>query len=136
MKYTLLIALVLSYIFVSCSSETPEKSDSKSQNMHTQIEEPSYDIVANRLLKMDLEGMVCQMGCGGAIRKELNATGAVANCDFNFEEGRAVDVATISFDENKISSEKIVQIVSEINDGQFDVGAVSSEAIAEVDSKY
>jgi hypothetical protein len=55
----------------------------------------------------------------------------VANCDFDFEEDRAVDLAMISFDENKITAEKIIDIVSEMNGGQFDVGSVTIEPLKE-----
>lgn len=85
---------------------------------------------ANQLLSMEVDGMVCQMGCGGSIRKALKGTGAVSNIEFDFEDERATNVATISFDKNKVTQDELVKLVSDLNDGQFTVGEVSSEALS------
>ena len=131
MKFTFFISFVLTLVVASCSYDTPHVEVAVNQDLTSQKKEVPVDVLPTKLLKMNLEGMVCQMGCGGAIRKELNATKAVANCDFDFEEDRAVDLAMISFDENKITAEKIIDIVSEMNGGQFDVGSVTIEPLKE-----
>ena len=99
----------------------PEKKADKEQ------EENKIDVEPNRVLTMELDGMVCSMGCGGSIRKELYATGAIADCDFDFEDERTTDIAMIEFDKDKITPDEIVKIVSEMNDGQFSIGKTSTE---------
>ena len=136
MVKNLIVVGVLSLGLFACESakepveDTPKTENNKKPD--TPDEEELAEVDANRVLTLELEGMVCSMGCGGSIRKELNATGAVANCDFDFENERAVDVAVIQFDKNKITVDEIIAIVARINDGQFTVGKASSEALETV----
>lgn len=133
MKKNLVIIGIVSLGLFACKSEEKPSESADGTPKKEQKDEPTVAVNADRVLNLELEGMVCQMGCGGAIRKELNATGAVANCEFDFEEDRAMDVAKIEFDKDKITADEIVKIVSEINDGQFKVGKVSSEDLATTD---
>lgn len=110
-------------MFSSCSSDAPV-------NTAAQEEAVSPDkVVPNRILSLEIEGMVCKMGCGGSIRKELKATGAVADCEFDFEEDREVNTAKIAFNKEKISADEIVKIISEMNEKQFSVGKTSTSEI-------
>lgn len=90
------------------------------------------EVHPNQLLTMEVEGMVCKMGCGGSIRKGLKATKGVSDVKFDFVEDRVSNIATISFDTNIISAEEMVKIVTELNDGQFKVGSISSEDLQAV----
>jgi len=76
---------------------------------------------ANKTISLNIEGMVCEMGCGSSIRKALKDTKAVDRCSFDFKDERKVNVATISFDSTAISQDKIVSIISSLNDKQFKV---------------
>lgn len=132
MTKNLFVIAILSLSLVACESAVePTKDDQakteKKQDKKKEKEEVKIAVQANRVLTMDLDGMVCSMGCGGSIRKELNATGAVADCEFDFEDERTTDIATIQFDKDKITADEIVKIVSEMNDGQFKVGKTASE---------
>jgi len=128
---------IISLSLIACTSSepTPEKGEVKGDNKELNEGESEVNVIANRSMTMEVEGMVCQMGCGGSIRKELRATGAVADCEFDFEDERAVDIATIEFDKDKISADEIIKIVSEINDGQFTVGKTSTEALEKTEVK-
>lgn len=86
-------------------------------------------VMPNHKLTVEIGGMVCEMGCGGSIRKELYALGGVSSVDFDFEEEREMNVATVSYDDNKVDIEKIVEVLSHMNDGQFTVGKLTSESI-------
>jgi len=109
----------------SCSS------DSKVVHLRTVKgkSESKVTVVPNRMLTMEIEGMTCEMGCGGSIRKELKASGGVSRVQFDFEEGRKVQTAKISFDTNKITADEMIKIVSTINEKQFTVGKTNSESI-------
>jgi hypothetical protein len=115
LKYSSFAFLFL--LFFSCSSSEVENT----------IE--NQEVVANQLLSIELEGMVCQMGCGGSIRKELKETGAVVNCDFDFEDEREINSAKISFDKDKISAQEIINIISSMNDNQFTIVSSSSKDV-------
>ena len=107
----------------SCSSDAPVQTAAKEQALS------SAKVVPDRVLSLEIEGMVCKMGCGGAIRKELKATGAVADCEFDFEEDRAINTAKIAFNKDKISADEIVKIISTMNEKQFTVGKTSTSEI-------
>ncbi|MCT4560462.1 MAG: hypothetical protein N4A41_03715 [Crocinitomicaceae bacterium] len=116
--------LVIALISVSCSEATPEANTAQNE---VKAAEP---VKGNRLLTLEIEGMTCVMGCGGSIRKELAATQAIESCEFEFEEGRAMNTAKISFDKDKITVDKIIEIVSTMNKGQFKVGNNETEDIS------
>ncbi|MCR9172326.1 MAG: hypothetical protein NXI10_07550 [bacterium] len=121
------LPVVLVTLVLSCSEEAPkvriEKGDDEKKEMGAELP----NVKADRLLVVDLEGMVCEMGCGGTIRKELYASNAVKEVSFDFDEERTVDVAKVAFDRNKISADKIVAIIAAANKGQFTVINTRSE---------
>ncbi|MFT6921460.1 MAG: hypothetical protein ACJA1C_000454 [Crocinitomicaceae bacterium] len=137
MTKSLFVIAIISMSLVACESAnkptedgkslTEKKKDDKNKDNMDKLAEVKVVVEPNRVLTIELDGMVCSMGCGGSIRKELNATGAIADCDFDFEDERTTDVATIQFDKNKITADEIVKIVSEMNDGQFSIGKTASE---------
>lgn len=124
MNRLLVVALVISLVVFSCSEA---KNDTETTKTTQEKTEP---VKGNCMLTLEIEGMTCVMGCGGSIRKELNATNAIESCEFEFEEGRAMNTAKISFDKDKITVDKIIQIVSTMNKGQFKVGNNETEDIS------
>lgn len=123
MKKSILFAAVI--LLGACSSE-PEK-------IHLRTEKgprkEASQVDANSMMTMDIQGMTCEMGCGGSIRKELKGTGAVARVKYDFVEGEKTQKAYISFDSSKISAEEIIDIVEKMNEEQFSVGKHSVEKI-------
>jgi len=120
------IAFVLTtgILLSACSSEQKkENSDSIG------VETADTVVNPNQLLTMEIDGMVCQMGCGGSIRKGLKGTKGVASVEFDFEEERATNTAKIAYDKSIVSSEELIKVVSNLNDGQFLVGTVSFEDV-------
>lgn len=110
----------------SCSSNEKPVVVRKVSHKST-FDAPKVEV--NRLLTMEIEGMMCVMGCGASIRKELRTTNAVGNVEFDFEKDRKTNIAKISFNKDKISADKIISIVSSMNDKQFKVGKTSTEDI-------
>ena len=109
-------------LMTACSSETA----STEQNGNSETTE-MVEVTPNKVMKMEIEGMVCKMGCGGSIRKELKASEGVSQVEFDFEEERESNTATIYFDSKKITEKKIIEIVSALNNKQFSVGLTSTE---------
>ncbi|MEJ6777059.1 MAG: hypothetical protein QNK85_07020 [Crocinitomicaceae bacterium] len=101
-----------------------------SKNSNNQIEQEA-EVHANRILTMEVEGMVCKMGCGGTIRKGLKAMTGISEIQFDFEDDRSSNLATVSFDKNIITADEMVKIVTGLNEGQFKVGSISSESLYE-----
>ncbi|MES2798691.1 MAG: heavy metal-associated domain-containing protein [Bacteroidota bacterium] len=118
MKNFLLFTIVLSVL--ACTSK-PEKIHLRTEK-GPRTEHSEVNVAANSTVKMEIQGMTCEMGCGGTIRTALKGTEAVARVQYDFKEGAKVQTATISFDNTKISPEKMINIVEKLNDNQFSVG--------------
>lgn len=119
---------------ITACNDASTNVESNQEQVSNPEEEITEVVVANAVMTMDVDGMVCKMGCGGGIRKELKATGAVGSVEFDFEEERLTNVATIYFDQTKISAEEMIKVVSEMNDKQFTVGETSTEDYTEAKS--
>ena len=115
-----------SFLVLSACSSEPNVVLLRTEKKHSTVKPI---VQANRLLTLEVEGMTCEMGCGGSIRKELKATGGVERVEFNFIEANKIQTAKISFDKDKISADEMVTILTSMNDKQFKVGAIRSEAI-------
>ena len=89
----------------------------------------SIDVQANSQAEFAVEGMVCQMGCGGSIRKELKLTGAVERVEVNFVEELKEQVVHVQYDSTKIAIQKITSILNSINDRQFKAKVISNNAL-------
>lgn len=120
------IALITSSI-IALSSCTNEINSSESETT-TEVKTEKVEVVANDAVDVKIEGMVCINGCKAVIEKKLNSTNGVANCDIDFENG----TAHISFDNNQISPESILQEVEGVNNGAYSASFISEEAETEV----
>jgi hypothetical protein len=107
--------------FFSCSTEKSEKISK------TKIIEKTNQVVANRILELEVEGMVCKMGCGSSIRKEMLATNAVESCEINYEDKRKSNQVKVAFNKDKISADELISKINSMNDKQFKVVNSSSK---------
>lgn len=121
MKKQLVIIFSILFLTACTSEKAPVVVRRESSKVITN------DVKANRILSMEIEGMTCVMGCGASIRKELFATKAICSVEFDFVEDRKVNTAEIAFDKDKITVDKIVELVTELNEKQFKVGKTSSK---------
>lgn len=113
----LFVVAVTSIVLASCSSEVKEVAE-----VVQPIETPEEVVViADSQLELEVEGMVCQMGCAAAIKGELLKTNAVAECDIDFVEERSSNPVKIKYDSQQIDEEKMIALIEEINEGQFTV---------------
>ena len=86
-------------------------------------------VQANSQADFKVEGMVCQMGCGGSIRKELKMTGAVERVEVNFVEEQKEQVVHVQYDSTLISTQKMTSILTSINDRQFKASLITNKAL-------
>jgi copper chaperone CopZ len=131
MKKPLFIMLLISVIF-SCTNQE-EKIIVK--NAKPKEEKKAVEVTPNKILTLEVEGMSCEMNCGGSIRKELKKTGAVSRVEFVWVEEAEKQVAKISYDDTKITDKEIISIIEELNDGQFTTYGGESEKISETKTK-
>jgi copper chaperone CopZ len=116
MKRLLTFALLLSLF--SCSDSSLKNEDKKEQVA-----------VSNETLVTEVEGLVCSMGCGGSIRKELKSTGAVSRVEVDFDEEKEKQTVKITYDNRLISKKEIVDRIEKLNKGQFTVSVIGSTFI-------
>ncbi len=75
--------------------------------------------MSERTATFEIQGMVCEMGCGASLRKGLYTTDAVSEVKVKYEEDRKENVIEVFYDANQTSPEKMEKIIESLNDGQF-----------------
>ncbi len=86
-------------------------------------------VIPNQILVAEVEGMVCKMGCGGSIRKEMIQTNAVSRVEIDYHEGEKKQTIKIHFDNNLISQSLIIKKLEKINKNQFSVFPIGCSEI-------
>ena len=113
--------LLFSLLFLTaCNNSTIEKKASKI--------EPTTSNTANTKLALSVQGMVCKMGCGGSIRKELLATNAVEKVEVDFVEDNESQLITVYYNNSRSSKAKLLKVINEMNDKQFTAQAISESS--------
>lgn len=135
MKFTFQ-TIVLSSVLIasSCSSETTKNEPEVKKNIEKIV--TAEKVLSNKEMEVEVEGMMCMMGCGSSIRKALKETGGVESCSFkDFNDENEWNKAVIRFDSEKISADKIISIVEEINEKQFATRNPKTISIEQTDSQ-
>ena len=113
--------LLFSLLFLTaCNNSTIEKKVSKFV--------PETSNTANTKLALSVQGMVCKMGCGGSIRKELLATNAVEKVEVDFVEDNESQLITVYYNNSRSSKAKLLKVINEMNDKQFTAQAISESS--------
>lgn len=115
-----LIYLAAVAIFISCGQATPNDPA---------VTTASTVVDGNEMTeaKLTITGMTCAAGCGGKIQKELQALDGVQATNLDFVEEREENVVTVNFDPQKVTEQRMQEVVNTIADGAYHV--VKSEVI-------
>ena len=73
---------------------------------------------------LSIEGMSCEMMCGGSIKKALAALG-VTGTEIKMNEAEGPDHAIVTYDDGKITDVQMIEAIQKLHDGQYKVLAVS-----------
>lgn len=109
--------MCVSTLFIACSHE-----DAVSQETEVIVEESMIDetqVAPTHIATFEVEGMMCQKGCGSIIRKGLYETGGVSNVEIFFNEENPVNEIKVHFDNNLTSVEDMILIVSKLANSQY-----------------
>jgi copper chaperone CopZ len=118
MKGTKLVALIIgacvvfaavAAAFTGCNSCTDVKITEKI--VHGELE--------HSVASISVEGMMCQIACGGKIRKELMELPGVANANSKFQAGRDVNFVEVEFNAERVTVEELIYAVEDIADGKL-----------------
>ena len=86
-------------------------------------------IVSNYQCVAKVNGLVCKMGCGGAIRKGLTALEGVNRVIVDYDENREEQIVTVLYNSSLQNEKDIFSTIETLNKGQFTLGDTKSEAI-------
>ncbi len=113
-KYLSSFALVI-VLLVSCSDNSAE----------TEVK---------RIASFEVEGMVCEMGCGASLRKGLYTTEAVDDVKVEYEENRKKNVIHVSYSSSKTDPEHMLEIIEGLNEGQFEAQLIEDNVAPKEDT--
>ena len=116
---TFLYIFAIGFLF-SCQGKNV--SVKKKENSQQQV----ITVHANSQVEFEVEGMVCQMGCGGRIRKALKETCAVERIEVNYKDTLEEQTIKVYYNKAKISPQQMLHILANVNDKQFTVRTIGS----------
>ena len=115
MKVKIILVSVVALVLSSC-----DQTKSSTQVLAVKQEQKSI-VKSNAKITFDVEGMVCKMGCGGAIRKNLLQAGGVERVEVDFVEEAKSQGITVHFDSTLTNVSQLKKRIEQTNDGQFTV---------------
>ncbi len=125
-KMKFIAPLILLFI-LSCQRDASHNANSDVKKLDELAEkkkpEADYQCVAK------VSGMVCKMGCGGAIRKGLTSLKGVSRVAVDYEENREEQIISVFYNSRFQNEEEIYAELEKINKGQFTIGATKSVSL-------
>jgi hypothetical protein len=112
--------LYISFLWLVLAACQPTKNEVKNPTNNSSKDTPKQ-VVGNASAAFMVEGMVCKMGCGGAIRKDLMHSGSVAKVNIDFKEDATSQLIVAEFDSTKIDMAQMKSLIERTNEGQFKV---------------
>ena len=111
--------LILVCLFsVGCSSKE-EKKEAEVVLSKKTIEGDTAQSIAI----LNIEGMTCEVGCGGFITSKLKQMTGVLSAEVVFDK----NLAKVKFDDAKITENDIIAAIQKLNEGQYKVTKVEVE---------
>ena len=108
-KLVFLYTIVTVFLFMNCNQSSVDS---------TAIVEADQEIA------LQVEGMVCAVGCAKYIEKEVAKFSGVSECTVNFEDG----TAQIAFSSELLTQEEIVEAINNLSDGQYQATVLSQKS--------
>lgn len=101
--------LCLAVFIFACTSET---------NVEIQHSEQTAS-VEKTVAKIAVDGMMCEIACGGKIRKELSEMNGVASASIEYTDGADVNYALVEFNPDMVKEDQLVSCINTISDGDL-----------------
>jgi copper chaperone CopZ len=115
MKVKIILVSLVALVLNSCN----QTSSSKQVLAVKKKEIPT--VKSNTKITFEVAGMVCKMGCGGAIRKNLIHSGGVERVQVDFVEEAKSQSITVHYDSTLTDITQLKKRIEQTNDGQFTV---------------
>ncbi|MDG2330770.1 MAG: heavy metal-associated domain-containing protein [Flavobacteriales bacterium] len=113
-------------IFVTAALMTALLGCNSEQNQTDENAAASQDnntYLANTVANFEIEGMECAVMCGGKIKESLTSVSGIVSCDVDFDNKQAV----VKFDNKLTNKDALVQVIQQLNNGQFKVTDASEK---------
>jgi copper chaperone CopZ len=117
MKVKIILVVAVALVLNSCN----QTSSSKQVLAVKQKQEQIPAVKSNTKITFEVAGMVCKMGCGGAIRKDLMHAGGVERVQVDFVEEAKSQAITVHYDSTLTDITQLKKRIEQTNDGQFTV---------------
>ena len=115
MKVKIILVALVAIVLSACDQ-------TKSSKKVLAVKQEQKSIVkSNAKITFDVEGMVCKMGCVGAIRKNLLHAGGVERVEVDFVEEAKSQAITVHYDSTLTDIVQLQKRIEQTNDGQFTV---------------
>lgn len=118
MKLVLLPTLL--FLLISCSQSGIEN---KKKEQQLKI---CKSVEANTIQEIGVKGMVCQMGCGGTIRKALKETCAVDRVEVSYIDSLEEQKIKVYYKRERIAPRQMLGMLADLNDKQFTVRLIGA----------
>ncbi len=115
MKVKIILVSLVAIVLCACN----QTNSSKQVLAVTKKEIPA--VKSNAKITFNVAGMVCKMGCGGAIRKDLMHAGGVERVQVDFVEEAKSQAITVHYDSTLTDITQLKKRIEQTNDGQFTV---------------
>ena len=109
MKHSLFFTLSMGLLILSFTA-CKDNTTSKTVTVSTAVKTVEVTFKEAQPMSMDIEGMVCAMGCAAVIEKNLNQTAGIKEAKVDFETKKA----TLIFDAKVLSPNEVTQVVRNI----------------------
>ena len=119
------VPILLAFIFASCNNQEAPSTDVAVAGVERTVKEVSIsDGTPVTFADLSIEGMSCEMMCGGSIKKALAKLPGIAATEIKFVEGDERDHAIVTYDESKVTDSQMIETIQGLHDGQYKVLAV------------
>ncbi|HIG58547.1 MAG TPA: heavy-metal-associated domain-containing protein [Flavobacteriales bacterium] len=114
-RFTLLISIICfgSFCFLQSCGEQPYDGEI------TISEFTKVGHSEKTIARLEINGMMCEVGCVAKVKKELLAQDGVSNVKIDFEKGREYNFASIEYDPTNRDVHSLSAVVNEIADGKL-----------------
>ena len=126
----LLPALAAALLLITSCGSAPEADDVAAQAAMSGIERVVTEVAINEgapvtMADISIDGMSCEMMCGGSIKKALAKLPGVSGTEIKFVEGDERDHAIVTYDPAQVTDAQMIEAIQALHDGQYKVLAVN-----------
>jgi len=121
----ILLPTLAAILIMGCSQQPAATADAVATGVERTVKEITItDGTPVTYADLSIDGMSCEMMCGGSIKKALAKLPGIAQTEIKFVEGDERDHAIVTYDESKVTDAQMIEAIHGLYDGQYKVLAV------------